>query len=178
MISSTSNLTARRGLGLRAVAGAFLGAALLFTTAACGSDDSDDTTASSSENDDSQTEDEPADAADEQDAEDAEEDTEDAEESMDSGDYCGKIEEFGNSILDSGSAIGDPDALPELVEAYREIASVAPADHAEDWNAMADAMDSIADLDMSDPDSLEDMEQLDVEGAMTRIGEHVQSACS
>ncbi|NEE01611.1 hypothetical protein [Phytoactinopolyspora halotolerans] len=182
MKSTTSNIAARTaGRRLRGVAGALVGVTLLFTAAACDSDDEgDDTTASESENEEStDTDATDNDSADTDSTDEESSDTEqDSGESTDAGDYCGTVQEFGTDVLNDSTAMTDPEAASGLVDAYRQIADAAPSDIAADWSAMADALETISDIDMSDPDAAAELEGLDdMMGAAQRISDHIMSEC-
>ncbi|TDD67182.1 hypothetical protein E1262_19800 [Jiangella aurantiaca] len=143
------------------------GIALLFATAACGSDD-EAPPPSAPEPDLEMTMTEPPPDA-------AEEDTE--QEASGDGDYCEMLQSFGNDVL-AGAGSTDPDAAAGLVDAYREIAAVAPEDVAADWTAMADAMEALSDIDPADPEAAGQLEELgDLAAVSQRLGESVQSEC-
>ncbi|SEE33386.1 hypothetical protein [Jiangella alba] len=150
------------------------GIALIFATAACGSDDPPaPEPPSADELELTMTEPPPSEGGDAE-ADDAEGD--DAAAAGD-GDYCGLLESMGNDLL-SGSAATNPDAASGLVDVYRDLAAAAPDDVAADWTAMADAMESLANIDPADPEALEELEQLgDLTEVSQRLGESVQSEC-
>lgn len=92
------------------------------------------------------------------------------------GDYCDVLEKFGDDIL--SSAAGTPEGTGEFVEVYREIAAAAPADAAEDWNFMADAMEAMADIDYSDPEAMDKLAEFENLGPVAeRLGQQVQEEC-
>ncbi|SDS25390.1 hypothetical protein [Jiangella sp. DSM 45060] len=149
------------------------GIALIFATAACGSDDPPaPEPPSADELELTMTEPPPSEGADAE-ADDAGDDAAAAGD----GDYCGLLESMGTDLL-SGSAATDPDAASGLVDVYRDLAAAAPEDVAADWTAMADAMESLANIDPADPEALEELEQLgDLTEISQRLGESVQSEC-
>lgn len=145
------------------------GIALIFATAACGSDDPPaPEPPSADELELTMTEPPPSEGAD---------DAGDDAAAAGDGDYCGLLESMGTDLL-SGSAATDPDAASGLVDVYRDLAAAAPEDVAADWTAMADAMESLANIDPADPEALEELEQLgDLTEISQRLGESVQSEC-
>ncbi|RIQ22880.1 hypothetical protein [Jiangella rhizosphaerae] len=140
------------------------GIALLFAASACGSDDEAPPPSAPESDLELTMTDPPADdAAD--------------EEAAAGGDYCETLQSFGDDVL-AGAGSTDPDAAAGLVESYREIAAVAPDDVAADWTAMADAMQTLADIDPADPEAAGQLEDLgDLAAISQRLGESVQSEC-
>lgn len=139
------------------------GIALLFATAACGSDDAPPPSAPETDLELTMT-DPPAEEGTDQEA-------------AAGGDYCDMLQSFGNDVL-AGAGSTDPGAAAGMVDAYREIAAVAPDDIAADWTAMADAMQTLSDIDPADPEAASQLENLgDLAGISQRLGESVQSEC-
>ncbi|WP_157987998.1 hypothetical protein [Jiangella endophytica] len=140
------------------------GIALLFATAACGSDDPPPPPSAPESDLELTMTDPPADAA------------EDTEQEA-GGDYCETLQSLGDDLL-SGPSATDPDAASGLVDVYRDLAAAAPEDVAADWTAMADAMEALSDIDPADPEALEQLDQLgDLTEISQRLGESVQSEC-
>jgi hypothetical protein len=173
MRKSITLRTARGGWRTSAAAIA-VGAALALT--ACGSDDegADDTTENSASDD--------ADTTSDDDAEDESEgDNEDEADSGsgDSGDYCDAVMAMGGGTFDA-SAMTDPDAASSLAEDVRAIANAAPSDIAGDWNTFADAMELLGDIDMTDPDSADELQDVsaDLMDATERLSTHMMENCS
>ncbi|WP_166355852.1 hypothetical protein [Phytoactinopolyspora limicola] len=127
-------------------------AALAVSLTACGGDD-DDTTASSNGDNSS----------------------DDGGDGGDAGAYCERLEEMGTSFM----AAPDPDSAPDLAGEFRSIAEVAPGDIKADWESYADVMEALGNVDYEDPDSLSALEDLDdLEGALERITQHIESECA
>jgi hypothetical protein len=175
MRKSITLRTARGGWRTGAAAIA-LGAALALT--ACGSDDegADDSTENSASDDADTTSDDDADTEDE-----AEDDTEDEADSGsgDSGDYCDTLMAVGEDMLDASSAMTDPEGAAAIADEFRSVAAVAPSDIADDWNTLADGMELLGGLDMTDPDAMDELEDLDaLTEASNRVSAHVEENCS
>ncbi|NED96172.1 hypothetical protein G1H11_12715 [Phytoactinopolyspora alkaliphila] len=66
-----------------------------------------------------------------------------------SDDYCDLLEESGSSLM-SSAGMSDPSAAADVAGTIRDIADAAPSDIADDWDTMADAMETLADLNMSE----------------------------
>jgi hypothetical protein len=91
--------------------------------------------------------------------------------------YCDLLEESGSALMNA-SSFSDPDAAANVAGTIREIADAAPNDIADDWRAMADAMETLADLDMSDPEALSQLDELgDLAGISGRVQQHAISEC-
>jgi hypothetical protein len=176
MRKSITLRTARGGWRTSAAALA-VGAALVLT--ACGSDDeSGDDTTENSASDDADT----SDTSDDTDASDDTEDEGDTEDEADSGsgdtgDYCDAVLAMGNGMTDA-SAMTDPEAAADLAEDVRAIANAAPSDIAGDWSTFADALETLGDLDMTDPEAMEDLDLDAFTEASTRVSTHVAETCA
>lgn len=171
-MSSTSRLRVSRSSrdGRRALVGVVLGAGLLFSAAACGSDDD----APPAADGDVPTLESTADAGTDPDADSGADSGEPEQDG--GGDYCAVLQQFGDDVL--SGATGDPEGMGELVEVYREIAAAAPADAAADWTTMADAMETMSDIDYSDPDAADALAGLEDLGEVAnRLGQQVQEEC-
>lgn len=98
------------------------------------------------------------------------------DDSNSAGDYCDEALALGTDV--SALTSTDPAASSDLADSYQRIADAAPSDIKADYQTLADAMKTLADLDMSDPESATKLADLgDLAGIATRIGEHIKSEC-
>ena len=168
-IPARTSLTSSRGRALRGAAAAIIGLGMLLTSA-CGSDDSDDS--ASAADDSSQEEADDADDAAAEDADDA------ADDGGSASDYCAALEEMGNDFL-SGMNAAPGEGDTQFAEQLQSIAAVAPAEIAEDWQALADMYETISDIDLTDPDAVAELDAMgDIDQAGQRIQQHVQDECA
>src|SRR5690606_27657347 len=174
-IPARTSLTSSGGRALRGAAAAIIGLGMLLTSA-CGSDDSDDSASAADDSSQEQADDQDDAAAEEAD------DAEDADDAADDGgsasDYCAALEEMGNDFLSGmNAAPGEGDS--QFAEQLQGIAAVAPAEIAEDWQALADMYETISDIDLTDPDAVAELDAMgDIDQAGQRIQQHVQDECA
>lgn len=148
------------------IAGALISAGMLFAVVGCGSDDAPPPAESTPADPDFTLKPTAPPLSND----------EEPEQNAGGGDYCDVLEKFGDDIL--SSAAGTPEGSGEFVEIYREIAAEAPADAAEDWNYMADAMEAMADIDYSDPEAMDKLAEFENLGQVAeRLGQQVQEEC-
>lgn len=174
-ITSRAN---RRGK-LAGVAAVALGLTLALT--GCGSDDGGD---SGSSSDDAAASDDAGGSGDSG-SDDAGSDTAASDDAgSDGGDtseYCAKLNEMGEDFAASvGQSMSDPEVAADFAEQVREVAEVAPDDVAADWATLADAMETLATIDITDPESAEELQQLssDLTDASQRLSTEPVEACS
>ncbi|NED99486.1 hypothetical protein [Phytoactinopolyspora halotolerans] len=110
----------------------------------------------------------------------------DDSDSADGGDYCGLIEDAQEEYEDaSAESAADPDVLQDLADRYREIGDAAPSEVQDQWTNVADAMEQYAEIDWSDPETLQELEgdgefaelMETSESAFNEISTNVQDEC-
>lgn len=170
-----------RGSRLAGVAAVAIGITLVL--AGCGSDDGSDDNSSSSDNaaasEDAGNNDPDGDTSEDSGSDDGASD--DSGAGGDTGEYCQKLSQLGQNFLsDAGAAVTDPEVAADLSAQIREIAEVAPSDVTQDWSTLADALETLSTIDMTDPESTEDLQQLsaDLQGASQRLATETTEACN
>lgn len=92
--------------------------------------------------------------------------------------YCDEVKTFSEDMSAAMSST-DTDAKADFAESYQKIADVAPSEIKADYQTVADAMTTLAEIDLTDPESASALEEIgDLEAVTTRIGEHIESECS
>ena len=176
-VPARTSLNSSRGRALRGAAAAIIGLGMLLTSA-CGSDDSDDSASAAEDSSQEESDGAQDDAGSEQ-----AEDAEDAEDAADDGgsdsEYCGLLEQMGTDFLNSMDAAPGEGGDDQLAGMLSDVAAAAPAEVAEDWQTLADMYDVMANIDLTDPDAVAELDALgDIEGAGERIQQHVQDECA
>ncbi|NED99716.1 hypothetical protein [Phytoactinopolyspora halotolerans] len=154
-----------------------LGAALAVALTGCGGDDESPFLAENAES-------QPA----EGDSDTTQQGAGNREDPQPSSEYCDLAEEFGNDLLTDAQFDARWRAT-EIIDSFRAIAHAAPDDAvANDWNAMADVIEEVADLDMSYPGDLENaLFELsineadrfgDIEAVPARLNAHLENGCT
>ncbi|NED94983.1 hypothetical protein G1H11_06620 [Phytoactinopolyspora alkaliphila] len=95
-------------------------------------------------------------------------------------DFCDTAEqEFGSLDLNAmGNVMGDPDAAGEFADSARTVADAASGDAAEAWNTLADAMETLSEMDMSDPESMADVDMSALENLDQAALQESLEACA
>jgi hypothetical protein len=97
----------------------------------------------------------------------------------DVGAFCDKaaeLDQFDLSQIDPT----DDDGTSALTARFDELASLAPSDIRGDFDTMTEVLTVLGDVDVSDPGSveaLEDLDQAEFQAAADRLGEYVASEC-
>ena len=72
----------------------------------------------------------------------------------------------------------DPSTPAEFEEAIAAIDELdPPAEIADDWETMMEALESFADIDLTDPNAFDESAFSDAEAASERVGEYMEEEC-
>ncbi len=102
----------------------------------------------------------------------------------DSSEYCDEIESVQSDFSNMEESMSSPDDMSGMADSIQSIADAAPDDVQEDWNTLAEALSTISDLDMEDPESMQDpevaeqMEELgNMDSTVSDLNDQVQDEC-
>ncbi|PSK97538.1 hypothetical protein CLV30_12230 [Haloactinopolyspora alba] len=74
----------------------------------------------------------------------------------DGGGYCDELKSVNEEFANAGSAMTNPDQLSGMVDSFQGIADVAPEEVKADWEALVGGLETLSEIDMSDPEAMQD----------------------